>query len=108
MRLAEIMEQTHTRQSDLADYLGMSRAAVSQYISGKREPDIATLTKIAKFFNVSLDYLAGRVDDETPQSRVPKNYIEIGDREIRLYPGDFVRVHIGNSTFDFTVEEIEL
>lgn len=108
MRLEQIIQETGTRQADLADYLGMSRAAVSQYISGKREPDVETLTKIAQYFNVSLDYLVGRVDDETPQSRAPKNYIEIGDRVIRLYPGDFVRIHIGNTAFDFTVQEIEI
>lgn len=108
MRLAEMMEQTNTTQQALANYLGLSRSAVTQYVSGKREPDLSTLIKIAEYFSVSLDYVAGRTDGETPKSREPQNFVEINDKVIRLHNGDFLRVHIGGKTFDFTVQEIEL
>ena len=108
MRLAEIMEQTNTTQQALADYLGLSRGAVTQYVAGKREPDLATLVKIAEYFSISLDYLAGRTDNETPKSREPQNFVEINDKVIKLRHGDFIRVHLGEKIFDFTVQEIEL
>lgn len=44
-------------QLDLAKYLGYSKGAVNQWYSGLTEPNIETLIKISKFFNVSLDYL---------------------------------------------------
>jgi len=43
--------------------LGISRAALSHYEKGRREPDYDTLITIADFFKVSLDYLMGRTDD---------------------------------------------
>lgn len=108
MRLAEMMEQTGTTQQELADYLGVSRVAISQYATGKREPDLAALVRIAEFFQVSLDYLAERTSDETPKSRVPHNYVEINEKVIKLRPGDSVTVHIGERVFSFTVQEIEI
>ena len=108
MRLAEMMEQTGTTQQELADYLGVSRVAVSQYASGKREPDLSALVKIAEVFQVSLDYLAERTDNETPKSRIPHSFVEINDKVIKLRPGDTVTVHIGEKVFDFTVQEIEI
>ena len=39
--------------------LGISRSAVSMYETGNREPDLETLEKIAKFFNVDMNYLLG-------------------------------------------------
>jgi transcriptional regulator with XRE-family HTH domain len=46
-------------QNELAIKLGISRSAVSMYESGKREPDINALEKIADFFNVDMNYLTG-------------------------------------------------
>ena len=48
----------------LADELGTSNQVLSRYERGEREADYATLTKIARFFNVSIDYLLGTTKDE--------------------------------------------
>ncbi len=47
-------------QKELADKLNLSQQTISLYESEKREPDYATLKKIADFFDVSTDYLLGR------------------------------------------------
>ena len=39
--------------------------AYYRYESGKRLPDVAILTKLADFYNISTDYLLGRSDDPT-------------------------------------------
>ena len=44
-------------QKEIADYLGVSVAAYSLYERGNREPNIATLKKIADYYNISIDYL---------------------------------------------------
>ena len=44
--------QNHYTQGQMADLLGISRSAVSMYETGNREPDLETLEKIAKLFNV--------------------------------------------------------
>ncbi len=46
-------------QRDLASLLNVSNGAVGMWETGKRQPDLNMLIVIAKFFNVSVDYLLG-------------------------------------------------
>lgn len=57
--LASIRKELHFTQQEIADYLGISRQAYSNYESGKREPDYETLLKLGEYFNCSIDYLLG-------------------------------------------------
>lgn len=43
------------KQSDLAKYLKITRSTYSNYENGFRIPDIYTLDKLARFYNVSLE-----------------------------------------------------
>ena len=47
-------------QQKVAENLGVSQRAYSNYENGTREPDQAMLLKMAEYFNVSVDYLLGR------------------------------------------------
>ncbi len=80
-RLKQLREQRGLSQKDLADFLGMTRQAVAYYESGKREPNINTIIKLADYFSVSADYLLGRVDCKDP-------YAYIIGRNLRLIRGD--------------------
>lgn len=51
--------QANLSQSELAQRLGISRSAVSNYESGIRDPNYDILLKLAAFFHVSTDYLLG-------------------------------------------------
>lgn len=44
-------------QADLAPVFGVSRAAVSHYLSGRSEPSISQLSAVAGHIGVSLDFL---------------------------------------------------
>jgi transcriptional regulator with XRE-family HTH domain len=46
-------------QEELADYLGVSKPAVSKWESGQSYPDIMLLPVLAAFFNTSVDALLG-------------------------------------------------
>ncbi|MNI34771.1 HTH-type transcriptional regulator Xre [compost metagenome] len=59
-RIALLREKQSLTQEDLANKLGISRAALSHYETSRREPDYETMSKIASFFNVSMDYLLSR------------------------------------------------
>lgn len=65
-RLKEQRILKKLKQSDLAEYLGVSRSTYTQYETGVSEPDIETIIKLSSFFNVSLDYLFGRTDNQDP------------------------------------------
>ena len=46
-------------QQQIAEYLGISRAAYSHFENERNEPDKETLIKLATYFGVSTDYLLG-------------------------------------------------
>ena len=47
----------------LADAIGLSRPAVSQFENAANFPHVNTLCALADYFDVSLDYLTGRSND---------------------------------------------
>jgi transcriptional regulator with XRE-family HTH domain len=58
-RILELRNSKEMTQTQLAKTLGISRSALSLYEIEKREPDINTLNKIAKLFNVPVGYITG-------------------------------------------------
>lgn len=58
--LIELRKEQKLTQSNMAEVLGISRQAYSNYEAGKRQPDNEILLKLAEYFNVSVDYLLGR------------------------------------------------
>ncbi len=46
-------------QVELAKKLGVSKGIISLWENGLREPNMTSLILIAKFFNVSIDFLVG-------------------------------------------------
>lgn len=49
----------------LGDLMGVSESAISLYETGKAEPDISMLKKLADYFSVSIDYLLGATKKPT-------------------------------------------
>ena len=64
LRLKELRESHGYTQEALAKMLGTSRSRISMYEQGKRQPDFEMQEAIADLFNVSIDYLFGREDEE--------------------------------------------
>lgn len=56
--------RTKMTQTDMAKFLGIAKTTYASYEQGKRMPDIDIQKKIADYYNVSLDYLHGRLEDE--------------------------------------------
>lgn len=55
-----LRERAADTQEELAKKLNLSKSTISMYENGKRTPDYETFLLIADYFNVSLDFLAGR------------------------------------------------
>lgn len=49
-------------QKALAEAIGVSQQSINKYENHNIEPDIATLSRIADYFHVSIDYLVGRTN----------------------------------------------
>jgi len=56
-KLQELRKQKELTQEELAEFLFVSRTAISKWESGKGYPNIDSLKAIAKFFGVTVDQL---------------------------------------------------
>ena len=61
-RLRDLREDNDKKQEAVASVLNISRQQYQLYESGKRELPMHHFVILAKYYNVSLDYLAGLVD----------------------------------------------
>lgn len=66
-RLKQLRRERGLSQRALADLLGISQQSVNKYENHNIEPDIELLCQIADVFDVSIDYLVGRSDDQNHQ-----------------------------------------
>ncbi|WP_025715877.1 helix-turn-helix domain-containing protein [Paenibacillus sp. 1-18] len=64
-RIAELREHKGLKQEELAQSLGITRAALSHYEKNRRKPDFEILNKLADIFGVTIDYLVGRTSQPT-------------------------------------------
>lgn len=62
-RLKSLRNDKNLGQNLLAHELNLSNASISYWETGKQEPCAEAIFKLAKYFNVSADYLLGLSDD---------------------------------------------
>ena len=62
--LKEIRKKKKISQQRLAIDLNMNQNTISRYENMERQADYETLVRFADYFDVSLDYLLGRTNDE--------------------------------------------
>ncbi len=72
MRLRELRKELKLTQTDVANKLFITQHGYSNYENGKTEPNIETLIKLADIFNVSVDYLIERNDNNIIFSQYSK------------------------------------
>lgn len=58
-RITQLRKQLHLSQDELAKKVDVSRTIIGNYERNTNAPSIEILLKIAKVFNVSVDYLIG-------------------------------------------------
>lgn len=59
IRLKELRQEKKISQKDLAEIIGVPQSSIGFFESGDRVPNLRNLEKLAKYFNVSTDYLLG-------------------------------------------------
>ena len=55
--LGDLLSETNMTQKQLAEALSIHTSTLSSYIQGAREPNFATLKRLADYFGVTTDYL---------------------------------------------------
>ena len=61
-RLRDLREDSDKSQEEIAKIIGTSQSYYAQYENGKRSIPFDRMVILAKYYNVSLDYLAGLID----------------------------------------------
>ena len=61
-RLRDLREDADKSQEDIARIIGTSQSYYAQYENGKRAIPFERMVILAKYYNVSLDYIAGLID----------------------------------------------
>ena len=62
LRLKELRKKRNLSQKDLAVILNTSNSSICDWECGRSQPDIETLIELAKYFEVTIDYLVGLED----------------------------------------------
>lgn len=65
-RLRDLREDNDLTQNQLVEILKMHKTTYTNYEQGKREIPFSLAIRLAKLYNVSLDYLAGLTDNPKP------------------------------------------
>lgn len=84
-KIAYIRTNKGISQYELANAVYKSRQEINYYEKGTRKADIETLILIAKYLEVSLDYLVGINDIEKPNSDLQGIYAITGLSEKAIY-----------------------
>lgn len=78
-RLKDLRLGVRLPQAKLAARFGVAQSLIARYETGEFVPPVELLIKYADFFDVSMDYLVGRVDD--PQGKLYQYQPQIIDDE---------------------------
>ena len=62
-RIRDLREDLDLKQIEVAKMLSMSQTGYSKYETGTNDIPTFVLIKLAKFYNVSIDYLLGETDN---------------------------------------------
>ncbi len=63
-RLRDLREDKDLNQKALAKIIGMSQTGYSKYETGENDIPTSILIKLARFYNVSIDYLLGETNEK--------------------------------------------
>lgn len=65
-RLRDLREDHDLTQDELVRILNMHKTTYTNYEQGKREIPFSLVIQLAKLYNVSIDYIAGLIDEPKP------------------------------------------
>ncbi len=79
-RLKELRLKKNVLQKDVAEQIGVNRTSYVRYEKGQSEPDFDTVSKLADYFEVTIDYLLGHekyIVQPSSVNRIPVNGKEL-------------------------------
>ena len=71
-RIKNLREDNGLTQNQLSNFLNISQVAYSYYELNRRSIPLELLSKLADFYDTSIDYLVYRTDESTPYPKSKK------------------------------------
>lgn len=105
-RIKGMRKERNLSQDQLAEITGVSKTTISYYENGIRVPDADFLVKIARYFNVSADFLLGLTEDENYAGDEDDQEVEYYAREALAYTKNRGELKQFLSTFSTTIRFI--
>lgn len=95
-RLKALRKEKKLTQTKLASELHYGYTAIANYESGRNEPNIRDLTKLANILNVSIDYLVGNSDIKYAKQRewYQNLYTKLKECDIILTTSDYFLINM--------------
>ena len=87
-RLRDLREDRDLRQIDVSKAIGIDQRTLSNYETGKTNPDSFAIIKLCDFYNVSADYLLGRESNTSTTTDEIVTRLEKIQEEISLIMND--------------------
>lgn len=86
-RFEQLCAEKKKSPTAVGEELGFAKSAVSRWRSGTAKPSFDALTTLAKYFNVSIDYLTGKTEiRNSPNNQSPEEIAKValfgGDQEV--------------------------
>lgn len=72
-RLRDLREDKDLTQTELVEILHMHKTTYTNYEQGKREIPFSLAIRLAEFYNVTLDYIAGLTQEPRPLKVEPRS-----------------------------------
>ena len=86
-RIRELRKKRKLTMKQLGEVVYLAESTISQYETGKRQPDNETLLRLSEFFNVTVGYLLGAENKEAP-AESGKRLVGDDDIKFALFGGD--------------------
>ena len=104
-RLKALRKEKKITQVKLASKLHYGYTAIANYESGRNQPNIRDLTKLANTLNVSIDYLVGNSDIKYTEERewYTKLHTKLKENNISPNVSDYILMKM----IYFTVKEMQ-
>lgn len=86
--LKKLRESREIKQLEIANFLNITRQGYARIEKSITKVNGRTLTKLAEYFNVSVDYILGLIDEPIPLKREKNSTPPRDDRSISLKKSD--------------------
>ena len=81
-RIRDLREDLDLRQIDIANATGIDQKTLSNYETGKTNPDSFAIISLARFFNVTTDYLLGETEQNYKDKKAVIERLESIERDL--------------------------